>query len=384
MKNSSAAWVAIQNPTNRDARVDRRHMEAALALAERGLGSVWPNPAVGCVLVRDGRIVGRGWTQPGGRPHAETEALRRAGCAAKGATAYVTLEPCSHHGKSPPCADALIGARIASLVVAMKDPDPRVSGQGFARIAEAGIEVAVGVCGEEASRLNAGFVKRIKSGRPLVTIKQATSLDGRIATRSGESQWITGMAARARGHLLRAHNDAILVGSGTAIADDPSLTCRLPGLEECSPVRVVMDGRLRLPESHRLVAEARDVPTWIVTLDNAARTRGRGYREAGVKLITVAPDEVGHPDAAATLQELGAHGITRVLIEGGAYIVAAFLGARLVDRLDIFRAPYMIGGDGAPAAESLALARLADAPTFARRAIDELGSDIHENFDAVV
>ncbi len=357
-------------------------MAAALALAERGLGAVWPNPAVGCVLVRGGRVVGRGWTQPTGRPHAEAEALRRAGGAAEGATAYVTLEPCSHHGETPPCADALIRARIASLVVAMKDPDPRVSGHGFARIEAAGIEVAVGVCGEEAARLNAGFVKRIEAGRPLVTLKHATSLDGRIATRSGESQWITSTAARARGHLLRARNDAILVGSGTVIADDPSLTCRLPGLAERSPVRVVMDGRLRLPEDHRLVAQARDVPTWIITLEDIAKVRGQIYRNAGVEVIAVVPDEAGHPDVAAALQELGARGITRLLVEGGAHIAAAFLGARLVDRLESFRAPYMIGGDGAPATESFALDRLADAPAFVRRAIDELGGDIHEIFDA--
>ncbi len=384
MKNSLAAWVVSQNLTNRDAELDRRHMAAALALAERGLGAVWPNPAVGCVLVRDGRVVGRGWTQPGGRPHAEAEALRWAGSAAEGATAYVTLEPCSHHGESPPCADALIGARIASLVAAMKDPDPRVSGQGFTRLEAAGIEVAVGACSAAAARLNAGFIKRIETGRPLVTLKHATSLDGRIATRSGESQWITGTAARARGHLLRARNDAILVGSDTAIADNPSLTCRLPGLAERSPVRVVMDGRLRLPEGHRLVAEACDVPTWIVTLEDIAKARGQGYRDAGVELIAVEPDKAGHPDAATALRELGARGITRLLVEGGGHIAAAFLGARLVDRLESFRGPYVIGGDGASAVEPFALDRLADAPAFVRRAIDELGVDIHEIFDAGV
>ena len=308
-------------------------MAAALALAERGLGAVWPNPAVGCILVREGRVVGRGWTQPGGRPHAETEALTRAGGAAHGATAYVTFEPCCHHGKTPPCADALIDARIARLVAAMKDPDPRVSGQGFARVQEAGIEVAVGACGEAAARLNAGFLKRIAAGRPLVTLKLATSLDGRIATRSGESQWITGEAARARGHLLRARNDAILVGSGTALADNPALTCRLPGLAARSPVRVVMDGRLRLPPGHRLVAEAHDVPTWIVTLADAAEARGEAYRGAGAELIIVAPDSAGHPDAGAALEALGARGITRLLVEGGAHVAAALLGAGLVDRL---------------------------------------------------
>ena len=356
-------------------------MAGALALAERGLGAVWPNPAVGCVLVQGGRIVGRGWTQPGGRPHAESEALRRAGAGAKGATAYVTLEPCAHHGKTPPCADALIEAGVTRLVAAMKDPDPRVSGQGFKRMEAAGIEVAVGEGGDAAARLNAGFISRIEQDRPLVTLKFATSLDGRIATRSGESKWITGELSRARGHLLRARHDAILVGSGTALADDPALTCRLPGLEQRSPVRVVMDGRLRLPPGHQLVAGARDVPTWIVTRIGADPARQQSYRAAGAEVIEVAPDADGHPDALATLNALGERGITRLLVEGGAHVAAALLGAGLVDRLECFRAPSMIGGDGAPAAESFALDSLADAPAFVRHAVNELGGDLHEAFD---
>ena len=199
---------------------DLAHMRAALALARRGLGNTWPNPAVGCVIVNEGRVVGRGWTQRGGRPHAETEALARAGSAATGATAYVTLEPCSHHGKTPPCAEALIGARIARVVAAVEDPDPRVSGAGIARLRDAGVEVETGLCAEEAAELNAGFFCRVTHGRPLVTLKLATSLDGRIATANGESRWITGPAARERAHLLRATHDAVLVGTGTAFADD--------------------------------------------------------------------------------------------------------------------------------------------------------------------
>ena len=211
---------------------DLGHMRAALALARRGLGRVAPNPAVGCILVRDGIVVGRGWTQPGGRPHAETEALRRAGAAAAGAVAYVTLEPCAHHGSTPPCADALIAAGVSRVVVAIEDPDPRVAGRGLARLTAAGISVETGVCADEAGRLNAGFLKRIEHGLPLVTLKLATSLDGKIATHAGESQWITGEDARARGHLLRAQTDAIMIGSGTAQIDNPLLTCRLPGLED--------------------------------------------------------------------------------------------------------------------------------------------------------
>ena len=222
MKNSLAA-SAVTKKSSETSR-DWRYMAAALTLAERGLGNVWPNPAVGCVIVKGGRVVGRGWTQPGGRPHAESEALRRAGAAAKGATAYVTLEPCAHHGKTPPCAEALIEAGISRLVAAMADPDSRVSGRGFESLKAAGIDVSIGLGGEQAARLNGGFRSRIESGRPLVTLKLATSLDSRIATQSGESQWITGTASRARGHLLRAQHDAILVGSGTALADDPSLT----------------------------------------------------------------------------------------------------------------------------------------------------------------
>lgn len=379
MKNSSAAWVV--KTKIHDTAADMRHMAGALALAERGLGAVWPNPAVGCVLVRAGRVVGRGWTQPGGRPHAESEALTRAGAAAEGATAYVTLEPCAHHGKTPPCADALIDARVTRVVAAMNDPDSRVSGRGFKRLETAGIEVAVGPGGDVAARLNAGFLQRIALGRPLVTLKLATSLDGRIATGSGESKWITGDLSRARSHLLRARHDAILVGSGTALADDPALTCRLPGLEGRSPVRVVMDGRLRLPPGHQLVTGARDVQTWIVTLEGADAARQKSYRAAGAEVLAVAPDSGGHPDALATLNALGERGITRLLVEGGAHIAAALLSARLVDRLICFRAPSIIGGDGAPAAESFALDRLADAPAFVRQTVSELGGDLVETFD---
>ncbi|MFQ3623345.1 MAG: bifunctional diaminohydroxyphosphoribosylaminopyrimidine deaminase/5-amino-6-(5-phosphoribosylamino)uracil reductase RibD, partial [Acetobacteraceae bacterium] len=232
-------------------------MRAALALARRGLGSVAPNPAVGCILVREGRVVGRGWTQPGGRPHAETEALRRAGAEARGATAYVTLEPCCHWGRTPPCTDALIAAGIARAVVALRDPDPRVNGEGLDRLRAAGIAVTEGVLAAEAAELNAGFLSRIRAGRPLVTLKLATTLDGRIAAASGESRWITGAAARRLAHGLRARNDAVMVGSGTALSDDPALTVRVPGLVppgHPGPVRIVADGRLRLPLTSVLVA----------------------------------------------------------------------------------------------------------------------------------
>src|SRR4051794_21716572 len=244
---------------------DRRAMSAALALARRGLGNVWPNPAVGCVIVKDGRVVGRGWTQPGGRPHAETEAIARAGEAARGGTAYVTLEPCSHSGRTPPCAEALIAAGVSRVVASIEDPDPRVAGGGLTKLREAGIAVESGLCADQAEEINAGFLRRVRTGRPLVTLKLATSLDGRIATASGESRWITGPAARERTHLLRATHDAILVGTATVLADDPQLTCRLNGLEHRSPVRVALDRNLVIPPAARLVAEAGRVPTWFIT-----------------------------------------------------------------------------------------------------------------------
>ena len=236
-------------------------MDAALHLARRGLGNAWPNPAVGCVLVREGRVVGRGWTQPGGRPHAETQALLQAGDAARGATAFVTLEPCSHHGRTPPCCDALIHAGVARVVVAMRDPDPRVDGRGLRRLRDAGIEVTEGM-GEEAARaMQAGFLKRITEGLPLVTLKLASTLDGRIATAAGESRWITGPDARRQVHAMRARHDAVLVGSGTVLADDPDLTCRIPGMARAPTLRVVADARLRTPPGARLVRTARETPT---------------------------------------------------------------------------------------------------------------------------
>lgn len=359
---------------------DRRHMLAALALAERGLGAVWPNPAVGCVLVRGGQVVGRGWTQPGGRPHAETEALRRAGEDARGATAYVTLEPCSHHGKTPPCADALVAAGVARVVVACGDPDPRVAGNGLRRLADAGVVVETGLCADEAYEVNRGFFNRILHDRPLFTLKLATTLDGRIATHGGESQWITGETARHWGHGLRARHDAIMVGIGTALADDPELTCRLPGLDHRSPVRVVVDSRLRLPLTSRLVRGARRVPTWIVTRSDAESVRLKVFRDCGVEVLPVPPDAAGMPDMVQAAAVLAGHGITRVLLEGGARLAASALRADLVDRLEWFRASRIIGGDGLPAVAPFGVDRLADARGFARTGIRRAGDDVVESY----
>ncbi len=355
-----------------------RHMRAALALARRGLGRVWPNPTVGCVIVRHGRVVGRGVTQPGGRPHAEPVALAMAGATAAGATVYVSLEPCSHYGKTPPCADALVKAGVARVVAAAVDPDPRVSGRGLARLREAGVEVIEGVLRDEAEALNAGFFLRVRQGRPLVTLKCATTLDGRIALANGDSKWITGAEARLRGHLLRAAHDAILIGSGTALADDPELTCRLPGLMERSPVRVVLDGALRLSADSRLVRSARQVPLWLVTREGHAPAALARLRDLGVEVLEVACDDSGHPSAEAALHALAARGVTRVLAEGGGQVAASLLRAGMVDRLAWFRAGRVIGGDGRAAVGDLALDRLADAPDFAPVSLTRIGDDILE------
>jgi diaminohydroxyphosphoribosylaminopyrimidine deaminase / 5-amino-6-(5-phosphoribosylamino)uracil reductase len=372
---SSAAKPADPSKLQPD---DLGHMRAALALAARGLGRTAPNPAVGCVLVRDGTVVGRGWTQPEGRPHAETEALARAGDAARGATAYVSLEPCAHTGKTPPCADALVAAGIARAVVAVEDPDPRVSGRGITLLREAGICVDVGACAAEAGALNAGFFLRVAEGRPLVSLKLATSLDGRIATRTGDSRWITGDAARRRGHLLRATHDAILIGTGTALADDPELTCRLPGLADRSPVRVVLDRTLRLPEAAKILA-AKGVPTWIVAAAPSDAARKTALERGGAQVIDV-PAVDGRLSLKDALRALGDRGITRLLVEGGSTLAGSLLQQDLVDRIYWFRSATIIGGDGLAAAGSLAVERLADVKPFERVDAEMLGADVLETY----
>jgi len=355
---------------------DLRSMRAALALARRGLGTVWPNPAVGCVIVNRGRVVGRGWTQPGGRPHGETEALGRAGEGAGGGTAYVSLEPCCHWGRTPPCTDALIDAGIRRVVVALEDPDRRVAGEGVRRLRAAGLDVETGLCAAEAAEINAGFFCRLRAGRPLVTLKLATSLDGRIATGQGESQWITGPPARERAHALRAAHDAIMVGTGTVIADDPQLTCRLPGLAHRSPVRVVIDRHLRIPPTMRLITDARAVPTWVLTLPSADPTRRQALVSHGVTVIEIDADPDGTVDLAAALAALGERGITRLLVEGGGYLAAAFARAGLVDRLVWVHAPMLIGGDGMPAIAEFGLEALSEAPSFKRLSTETVGDDV--------
>jgi diaminohydroxyphosphoribosylaminopyrimidine deaminase/5-amino-6-(5-phosphoribosylamino)uracil reductase len=362
---------------------DLIHMRAALALARRGLGNAWPNPAVGCVLVKDGRVIGRGWTQPGGRPHAETEALRRAGDAARGATAYVTLEPCSHHGRTPPCCEALAEAGIARVVMAMRDPDPRVNGRGLAMLRGAGIAVEEGLLEAEARALNAGFFRRIQAGMPVVTLKLASTLDGRIATATGESRWITGEAARREVHALRARHDAILVGSGTVLADDPDLTCRIPGMERVPMLRVVADARLRTPPSARLVQSAAVAPVLIMTAPGHPPAAQAPFMEAGADMVTAPTHAAGGLDLPSLLRALGRRGVTRVLAEGGAGLAAALLRQGLVDRLVWFHAPAVMGGDGHPALEGLRLAALSAMPRFRRVALRALGDDMLSEFERI-
>jgi diaminohydroxyphosphoribosylaminopyrimidine deaminase/5-amino-6-(5-phosphoribosylamino)uracil reductase len=357
---------------------DLQHMRHALALAERAVGTTAPNPAVGCVIVAEGRIVGRGWTQKGGRPHAEVVALAEAGEAARGATAYVTLEPCAHHGQTPPCASALVQAGVARVVAAIEDPDPRVAGKGFAMLRAAGIDVATGILEKDAAELNAGFFLRVKEGRPLVTLKIAQSLDGKTATVSGQSKWITGPEARRFGHLLRAKNDAILIGIETALADDPELTCRLPGLEERSPIRVVLDTRLRLNEGSKLVRTAKQTPTLVFTVANGGGT----LVASGVEIVKVARDARGRPDIGAVLAELARRGVTRLLVEGGASVHAAFLDRDLADRLDVFRAPIVLGGSGRNAVDALAALDLDEASRLVSMGRRALGPDVLESFAA--
>ena len=347
-------------------------MAHALALAARGLGRTWPNPAVGCVIVRDGRILGRGWTQPGGRPHAERRALDLAGDAT-GATAYVTLEPCAHHGHTPPCAKALVAARVGRVVTALTDPDPRVSGKGHALLRAAGIKVTENVLAAEARRLNAGFLKRVTMGLPFVTLKLATTIDGRIATASGESRWITGPQARRFVHGLRLSHDAVMVGSGTASADDPDLTARDIGATH-QPVRILLDRRLsHSPDSH-LGKTAQNHPVWILHAADAPATAQQAWTTTGARLIPC-PTAQGHLDLTAALHLLAAEGITRILSEGGGTIAAALIAAGLVDDLIHLTAGKLIGGDGTASLGPLAVRNLANAPVFRPIGHQTLGPD---------
>lgn len=349
-------------------------MAMALSLGRRGQGQCWPNPAVGCVIVNAGRVVGRGWTQPGGRPHAETVALAQAGAVARGATAYVSLEPCSHHGKTPPCTDALIAAGVARVVAAVEDSDARVSGQGFDKLRSAGIEVVTGVLDQQAARDHAGFFYRTQQGRPWVTLKLASSFDGRIATATGQSKWITGPQARRAVHAMRARHDAIMVGAGTARADDPSLTVRDLGISH-QPVRVVVSRRLDIPLLSQLARSAATVPLWMCCGHDADIERQKAWQGLGAKLLPCAARGV-QLDPGDILQQLGKAGLTRVFCEGGSALAASLLAVDLVDELVGFSAGIAIGAEGLPAIGAMGLERLAAAPRFELIESQRVGGDL--------
>lgn len=350
-------------------------MALAIGLGARGLGQVWPNPAVGCVIVKAARVLGRGWTQPGGRPHAETMALAQAGAAARGATAYVSLEPCAHHGKTPPCAEALIAAGLARVVSALEDPDPRVAGRGHQMLRDAGLAVETGLMAAEAERVQRGFLYRLRRGRSMVTLKLATSLDGRIATAAGESKWITGPQARRQVHLMRAVHDAVLVGAGTARADDPSLTVRDMGVTR-QPVRIVAARGLDLPKGGILARTAREVPLWLLHGPLVSASARADWQALGARLIEV-PEAAGQLDMRAALGALADQGLTRIFCEGGGQLAAALLAGDLVDDLALFSAGLAIGGDGRAALGKLGLGALAQARRFRLQESHPVGADLY-------
>ena len=376
-------------------------MTHALGLAARGLGRTWPNPAVGCVIVQGTRIVGhvqgtrivghvqgtrivghvqgtrivgRGWTQPGGRPHAETMALAQAGPAARGATAFVTLEPCSHHGQTAPCVDALIAAGITRVVTALTDPDPRVSGRGHTGLRAAGIAVTENVLAGQATRLNAGFLKRMTQGLPHLTLKLGITVDGRTATATGESRWITGPAARRASHALRLIHDAVLIGAGTARTDNPDLTARDLGASH-QPVRIVLDPRLSLPPDSRLGSTARHSPVWLLHTSAAPAHCRAHWSATGAHLMETPETPTGQTDLPAALTLLASHGLTRILCEGGAILAAALIRARLVDDLITYTAGKLIGAEGFPALGPLNPATLASAPHLTLLGTRQIGPD---------
>ncbi len=362
-----------------DSAEDEAYMRIALALARRGLGQTAPNPSVGCVIVRDGRVIGRGRTAAGGRPHAETAALAAAGTKARGAVAYVTLEPCSFTGRTPPCTAALIEAGIARVVTGAQDPNPKVNGQGIAQLRNAGIVVTEGVLLATCQEVISGFSMVIAAGRPLLRLKLASTLDGRIATRTRDSQWLTGEAARRAAHAMRGRHDAVMVGVGTVLADDPELTCRIDGFRSAALVRVVIDSHLRTPLLSKLVRTAREHPLWLLHRNGADPLRRRALEAAGARLFELPGANAG-VDLTAALRALAQAGLTRVLAEGGGTLAAGLLRERLVDRLAWFHAPAVIGGDGWPAAQAFGVEHLADMPRFIPHAREQWGDDVLTTF----
>jgi diaminohydroxyphosphoribosylaminopyrimidine deaminase / 5-amino-6-(5-phosphoribosylamino)uracil reductase len=359
---------------------DAGYMRAALGLARRGLGRTWPNPTVGCILVQGDTVVGRGRTGAGGRPHAEAAALAEAGPRARGATAYVTLEPCAHTGETPPCAEALAAAGVARVIVAIEDPDPRVDGRGVEALRTAGVAVEVGCLAAEAMAVNRGFLTRVTSGRPMLTLKLAASLDGRIATGTGESRWITGPRARAEVHMMRAQSDAVLVGAGTVRSDDPRLDVRDLGLDDVRPVRVVVSGALSLPRDGHLGRTAAEVPTWIAHDPEAEPARRAAWQELGAELIEIPWQADGQLDLTALMQRLGDRGLTRVLCEGGGRLASALIEDDLVDEVVCYTAGLVLGAEAIPAVGALDVAALQLAPRFRLLDATPIGPDLRSRW----
>ncbi|MDH5722818.1 MAG: bifunctional diaminohydroxyphosphoribosylaminopyrimidine deaminase/5-amino-6-(5-phosphoribosylamino)uracil reductase RibD [Alphaproteobacteria bacterium] len=349
---------------------DRYFMTVALNMASRGIGRVSPNPAVGCVIVKNGLILARAHTADSGRPHAETQALKQAGGEAQGSILYVSFEPCTHHGETPPCVDSIIKAKVKRVVIACEDPDPRVSGKGIEALENAGILVDVGILEEQAKALNIGFLRRIEKNRPHITLKLACTLDGKVALANGKSQWITGELARRHVHLMRSMSDAIMVGSGTVLHDDPKLDTRLPGIEHKS-LRIVMDTDLSAPPSSKIFQDAKENP--VLILYSAGDPKS--FEEKGVEAAQVDTNNLER-----VMEILAERGITRLFVEGGRRLHSAFLKSRLCDELLIYRAPTLLGDDALGLSEAMNINELAARYDFERKSIRTLGQDILETY----
>ena len=347
-------------------------MAHAIALAARGLGRTHPNPPVGAVVVRRGKIVGEGFHRRAGGPHAEIVALRAAGRRAVGATLYLTLEPCTHFGRTPPCLGRVLASGVTRVVIGMRDPNRRVRGRGVAGLRRAGVAVTVGTLAAECAALSAGYLSWIRRGRPLVVLKLAASLDGRIATAAGAARWITGTAARRGVHALRNRLDAVMVGAGTIRTDDPQLTCRLRGGRD--PIRVVVAGRLRLSPRARVFRSGSRVPTWIVAARDAPRRREAALSRAGGEVVRLPGS--GRVALASVLRELGRRGVTSVLVEGGTTLAGALIRAGLVDRLVLYLAPILLGGDGIPVVGPLGVREPARALRLRGLRVASVGQDL--------
>jgi diaminohydroxyphosphoribosylaminopyrimidine deaminase / 5-amino-6-(5-phosphoribosylamino)uracil reductase len=382
---SDQAAPAVATPSIPATAVDdARYMALAFMLGRRGLGNTWPNPAVGAVIVKDNVIVGRGWTQSGGRPHAEVEALRHARKAAQntliGATMYVTLEPCSHQGKTPPCADAIVKAGIARVVSALEDPNPEVAGQGHERLRAKGITVEIGLGADEARRVHAGHIMRVTNGRPYVLLKLAVSADGKAGLAGRKPVPITGEAARVRVFQMRAASDAIMVGIGTVLSDNPQLTCRLPGMFERSPVRVVLDATLKLPLATSVVATVRETPTWVFTSSKPSAIAEEILQQKGCKVFRVG-DVDGRLDLDEVLKVLAGQGITRLMVEGGPKVAGAIAAAGLADEVVVLHGEKNIGASGIEPLEGMPLNGFTG--QLHVRGSEKLGADTLEIFERV-